>query len=252
MRKANRPTTPFDRDYHSTPYKFDKDFDESKHPRDENGRWTDGSGGPAADRATQVKEATQSLMANARTRDKEITPLLQGIVEGNGGEMLGLEHRIKTNAGRIAEKINEKMAIENMSLEQAQGSVYDSLRYTAQFNPDNYTEGVENLLGKLQEQGITPFKGKDKNYWPPPPGIYHGMNYVMQDKNGFKFELQFHTKESFAAKQDNHGLYEKFRSPGTSPSERYDLWNKMNQRWANVKVPLGVKRIGRPQSQEMA
>jgi hypothetical protein len=38
-----------------------------------------------------------------------------------------------------------------------------------------------------------------------------GLNIAMKDKNGYKFELQFHTDESFDVKMMNHDMYKKRR-----------------------------------------
>lgn len=166
--------------------------------------------------------------------------------------MEGLEYRVKQNEARIAEKIDERMRQSGLSLEEAKAAISDSLRYTAVFSNDDYTNGIVRLVADMKAKGITPVGGKDKNYWPPPPGIYHGANYVFKDPSGFKFELQFHTKESLATKSAIHGLYEEFRNPATSKGRRVELWKQMNAKWAAVPVPPGVKSVGTSQQQEQA
>jgi hypothetical protein len=249
MLKASRPSSPFDDPFRKG------NANSGNHGHSGRPGQVGGSapgGGQNAAVNPVIRAQTEHVMAQARAMDNKITPLIAMTVDTSGGQMIGLEHRIKTSADRISQKIAEKMATENLTPEQARNNIYDSLRFTASFSPDQYTAGVEKLLSNLKAQGIEAAPGKDKNYWPPPPGVYHGLNYVMTDKSGFKFELQFHTPESFAIKQQNHTVYEAFRNAGGSKEQRLQLWNEMNQRWAGVTVPPGVKRLGRSVNQEQA
>ncbi len=106
------------------------------------------------------------------------------------------------------------------TLQEIVDNISDSLRYTIIFPLETYTTSVEKVeKGLLQKN----FKKKIlKNYWEKGDG-YQGINAVfcihnktsvitsVVSPNGFKFELQFHTQQSFDVKMANHGLYEKLR-----------------------------------------
>ena len=51
----------------------------------------------------------------------------------------------------------------------------------------------------------------------------------MRTKEGYNFELQFHTKESLEAKELAHKLYEKQRLPETPEKEKESLAREMDK-----------------------
>ena len=63
--------------------------------------------------------------------------------------------------------------------------------------------------GELEAQGCK--RVRVKNFWGPGDG-YQGINSVVVTAAGFPFELQFHTPESIAMKEEEcHACYELFR-----------------------------------------
>ena len=62
-----------------------------------------------------------------------------------------------------------------------------------------------------------------KNHWRDDPE-YKGINTRWVTPEGQRFEVQFHTAESYHAKQEvTHGSYERLRSPLTQDDERHGL-----------------------------
>jgi hypothetical protein len=57
------------------------------------------------------------------------------------------------------------------------------------------------------------------------------------------FEVQFHTQESWEAKQKTHAAYEKIEAPGTPVEEVERLRAYQRQVSAEVRVPLGALEI---------
>jgi hypothetical protein len=58
-----------------------------------------------------------------------------------------------------------------------------------------------------------------------------------------RFEVQFHTRASFEAKQLTHGAYERIRNPQTSEPELDELEGFQQQVCAKVPVPSGATEI---------
>jgi hypothetical protein len=69
---------------------------------------------------------------------------------------------------------------------------------------------------------------------------YRGINATLRSPSGQTFELQFHTPESFAAKTEVHGLYEKWRAPGVPLVQREALAEEMAERFRVVPIPPGT------------
>jgi hypothetical protein len=163
-------------------------------------------------------------------------------------------------------------------------SVHDCLRYTLVFEPDRYTEAVK----ELERQLLAPDNGKPftksitfKNFWRENDGetCYQGINAQVTlntvdniaaeedrvdketpdlpdpipNSNNFVFELQLHTKESFALKEgEGHQLYEALRDPDRRSGEvlgkKYD--NKDDYKRALYRASknmlVGTKRPFKP------
>ena len=73
----------------------------------------------------------------------------------------------------------------------------------------SYTQGVRTDIERLKDQGFE--LDKLKNSWSEEQ--YKGINSQwIEPDSGQRFEVQFHTRISFEAKQLTHGAYERLRS----------------------------------------
>ena len=84
-----------------------------------------------------------------------------------------------------------------------------------------------------------------KNYWLDKNNPYNGVNTVVKAPNGQKFELQYHTPESFNVKNgEMHKLYEKHRSLTDGQSaEGAALEDKMFEISDAMEIPKGIEVI---------
>jgi hypothetical protein len=74
-----------------------------------------------------------------------------------------------------------------------------------------------------------------RNSWADPQ--YKGINTRWATPEGQRFEVQFHTRESFHAKHEvTHLAYERLRQPGASTAERRDLMEFQREvsRWIPI------------------
>ena len=87
--------------------------------------------------------------------------------------------------------------------------VPDAIRYTFQYREARYTQGVWADITRLKDQGFE--LHKLKNSWSGDQ--YKGINsqWIELD-SGQRFEVQFHTRISFEAKQLTHDAYDRIRS----------------------------------------
>jgi uncharacterized Zn-binding protein involved in type VI secretion len=204
---------------------------------------TGASAGAAADAVSAdraAREAARALHAKAQAAEPALTRTIQAASEGLGGEMIGLEHRLKT-AESLQRKIATDMAKAGRSAERAAAGVWDAVRYTASFPPDKLVEGTEAVLGRLQQQGNEVVQLK--NTWLE-QSSYKGVNVQMRSPDGQMFEVQFHTPESFWAKEEGtHHLYELMRKLDRSSEE----WARLNEEQMRItrqlQVPKGIERL---------
>jgi hypothetical protein len=93
------------------------------------------------------------------------------------------------------------------------------------------------------------FRGdmQSDNYWSlkgtKDDSGYRGINATFIAPNGQKFEVQFHTQESFKLKNENHHLYEETRNPKTS-QKRKDEINKISlEASEKLEIPKSIDKI---------
>ncbi len=118
--------------------------------------------------------------------------------------------------------------------------IADGIRYTIILDFDQYTEGL--AAGQVLLAGAGCERIETKPSWDSDQ--YKGVNSQWREPSaGVLFEVQFHTEESWDAKQKTHDAYERIQAPGTSVEEVERL--RDYQRWvsAQVRVPQGALDI---------
>jgi hypothetical protein len=191
-----------------------------------------GSGQPTAEREAdttkaigRVREVEPAISADMWTVEQE---------NRHGGWLEGFNRRLK-GEDRLEEKIAGKLAAEpRITGGQAIREVADAIRYTFCFQQENYARGYYDVRERLESRGYEMYYSK--NWWTDPE--YKGINTRWVTTGGQRFEVQFHTPESFDAKHNmTHAAYERIRDPATSDKERGELEAFQRTVSASIKVP---------------
>ena len=159
-----------------------------------------------------------------REAEKEVSEDVQAMVqknkEGYGGWLEGFENRLK-GEDRLREKIAAVLEVEpSMTAAEALREIPDAIRYTYCFQTENYARGYYDIKELFESRGYEMYYSE--NYWTNPE--YKGVNTRWVTREAQRFEIQFHTPESFHAKQNvTHAAYERIRDPATSDEERAEL-----------------------------
>lgn len=162
-----------------------------------------------------------------------------------GGKLIGLRSRLKSRE-KIAGKIGRQLRKYRPFIatdEEAAETVMDTLRYTFRSDTENHADSVRTMLEELGQRGYEyDEETQPENNWvrgTPYKGV--NMNLTVE---GFTFELQFHTPESFQAVKDSHGLYEEWRKEGAPDERKRELEAQMIERSDRVPFPPGIERVG--------
>ncbi|GAA1919171.1 hypothetical protein [Streptantibioticus ferralitis] len=183
----------------------------------------------------EANAATDHFLGRAISTEPHVTGAVQSIAHDiHHGKLNGLEFRLKGEES-LKRKIATAMFEDpRLTPERALASIKDSLRYTVEIPADNYVHGVEQAVSDLHGRGFE--NVTFKNTWES--SGYKGINSTWRDPaTGQIFEVQFHTPESFAAKMDSHGLYERERLPGVSPEELTSIRAEKQEVFGRVPVP---------------
>ncbi len=170
-----------------------------------------------------------------------ITPAMRRIEsEDPDRHLTGLEYRLK-GEDRLKEKVaGELRAFRDITPAQALSSVPDPIRFTFCYGEVSYADGVRADTERLKSHGFEQIKLK--NSWSSDQ--YRGINSQWRHpESGVRFEVQFHTRVSFEAKQLSHEAYERLRNPQTTRPEARELEAFQRQACARVPVPRGATEI---------
>jgi hypothetical protein len=139
---------------------------------------------------------------------------------------------------RFKEKLAKLIATEpDRSPSDLSKDIHDGIRYTFIFDVPHYTAGVEAARFEFGRDGYQLLGFKPS--WAG--AEYKGINSQWKDSaSGQLFEIQFHTADSWEAKQKTHDAYERIGSPETAPAERSKLRDFQRDISAQVAVPPGA------------
>ena len=119
--------------------------------------------------------------------------------------------------------------------------ISDAIRYTFCFEPASYSDGYWDVKQRLEAREYRMVYSK--NHWRDDPE-YKGINTRWVTLEGQRFEVQFHTPESYHAKQEvTHGSYERLRNPLTQDDERQELRSYQREACRWIAVPEGAASI---------
>jgi hypothetical protein len=176
----------------------------------------------------------------ADREEQRISPALRAL-EGQDPDrhLIGFEDRLK-DRDRIKEKVHDGIKFLSRSPEDAVALVSDAIRYTFQYRETHYTQGVWSDIGRLRDQG---FKlDRLRNSWSDEQ--YKGINSQwIEPDTGQRFEIQFHTRISYEAKQLTHKAYERLRTKQADAFEELVLEAFQKKVAGEVPVPPGATDI---------
>lgn len=203
-----------------TPFAQPDEPGEAFDPEDDpiigpNGSWEWKGGHLTFDQSRSGDQAVE----RCRTAEANLTPAVRGIeAELEHGQLVDETEKY---AVKSLNRFKEKLAklIERHPDEdpdQLAASIHDGVRYTLLFDTESYVEGTGEATRRLQEHGYE--LRVRKNTWGG--SEYKGINTRWFDsENNLLFEVQFHTRESWAAKQRTHDAYAKINDPRTPPTD---------------------------------
>jgi hypothetical protein len=146
------------------------------------------------------------LVADATRREPELTSTVQCLADAHGGQLEGLDHRVKT-ADSLARKLAVDSADSGKPPAELGDLMFDVNRYTMTADETRYAAIAQAAIDDLRGQGNTV---RVKNFWNDPDNPYQGVNLQVTTGDGVKYELQINTPASLAVKNGPmHVLYEK-------------------------------------------
>jgi hypothetical protein len=207
--------------------------------RDSPGSWRSDSNLPLN---PEMHSRTKDAISEVHKAESHVTEDLQHVVQesGLGGKLVGLEF-CRKGEDRLKEKVAETLRRRpDTAPEKAVQSINDAIRYTVQINRDDYADGYYDVSQRLQQSGYDMYYAE--NHWEDPQ--YKGVNTRWVTPEGQRFEVQFHTPESYHAKQEvTHEAYERVRNRLTTRAEVAELKAFQQEVSSWIPVPDGARDI---------
>lgn len=187
-----------------------------------------------------AQKQAEKLITIAKEKDIVITKDLQSIIDKTNGRLAGLEYRIKS-MDSLVRKLIDKSEAKGISVDEYASKITDILRYTNVSTTKNFTGDYYSIIDNLIKKSyniveVTNTLG-DIN------ASYRGINCLVSDKDGYVFELQFHTEESLNIKEINHKLYEEVRLKTTNKARQLELYEEMQKRSTEIPMPPDITKI---------
>ncbi|HEX6518891.1 MAG TPA: hypothetical protein VF070_02605 [Streptosporangiaceae bacterium] len=173
-----------------------------------------------------------------RQSETAITADIRKVASDNshGLWLEGLDCRLKGEA-RLREKLAELIKAEPDRVPSDMvREMPDAVRYTFCADTASYSEGFSDIRKRLEERGYEMYQCR--NFWSN--AEYKGINTRWTASDGQRFEVQFHTAESFHAKHHlTHWAYELLRLPRTAitRAERQELLGFQREVSSHLEVP---------------
>ena len=175
--------------------------------------------------------------------EPKITEDVIDVVTKTGCKMYGLAHRLKRPAS-MAGKIGSDSKEKGISFQDAANGIKDAIRYTSISDTKNFVDHYSGIKKGLEEKGYS--ETKCKNFFEKykrGEAMHKSVQCTYKNKDGYEFELQFHTPSSQLAKELKIPIYEERRRVGISEQRAHELEAIMKDLAENVEDPPNIDKI---------
>ena len=197
----------------------------------------------AADRGLARCHEAEGRDAEGNYSDRGLTPAMRR-VEAQlecGALVEDTEKFALKEPDRFKEKLADLTRDEpDKPVEQHVDEIHDGIRYTFVSDREDYVRTVNQASAILEDSGFE--LGVRKNRWGNDE--YKGMNTQWRDhESGCRFEVQFHTHESWHVKQATHGTYTWIHDTRTPTAEREYMRAYQREISSSLMLPPGWETI---------
>jgi hypothetical protein len=172
-----------------------------------------------ADEELSVRRSAEGRGSDGSYGDRGITPAMRRVEARleHGALVPDTEKFALKSPGRFKEKLAKMIERRpDSSARELAGEINDGIRYTFLLESQHYVSEIHNVCkslanGRYELTRLANLWGGDE---------YKGINSRWFDpRSAQSFEVQFHTPESWDAKQKTHDSYEKINNPATPIEE---------------------------------
>ncbi len=186
---------------------------------------------------------SNNIYKEANKRVEKISDDVITACNHTNAKMYGLENRLKTKDS-ISRKIDKKSKEDNISTIKASKDIKDAIRFTTISSDNDFVKNYQSMKSELENKGYK--ETRCKNYWDlyKQGKVKHkSVQSNFSTKDGYEFEIQFHTRSSQDAKNKKLPIYEERRKVGINPKRAIELEKQMDKLALKVKDPKDIYKI---------
>ena len=191
----------------------------------------------------EAQKTAHELLRHAKENEPQITEILKQIAMEISAKTVGLENKFKTEESLIR-KLVSKANFNLESVRKVAENTNDVLRYTFILPFETYAKNFRLTIEMLQNSGYHIPQNRIWNAWQTAGKRfdkgYRGINITVISSQNQKFEIQFHTADSYRLKNETHYLYEELRKPEISKERQVKLIEELRNAAKDIKRPDGV------------
>jgi hypothetical protein len=201
-------------------------------------KYNDGEGWKSAQALYRKTNAYNKIIQ----KEPAITADLMKISNDTGIQMVGLEYRLKTKDSFLR-KVGTKSenSLDLQRIKDTISTTDDVIRYTYQDNALSLADSYKNVAKALRDKEYEIVEVK--NHWLNKGNPYNGINCTFRSPENQKFEIQFHTPESYGVKDRMHKDYEAWRLLKASSPEAIALRRKMMEQSKGMEIPANIEEV---------
>lgn len=198
---------------------------------------------PAKPDLSSIENLADWMIEQVEKVEKRVTSDMQQVAKRVGGELEGLQFRVKSRSSLIR-KLKTKQG-QGLPINDPFAIIDDVLRYTMVFSYLEYSHDVQQAGYAFDEMGYAPViengQPKIENTWQR-GDAYSGLAYTYEDPGRrVRIELQLHTSQSLYLKEKKaHKLYEEFRLDSTPLKRKQQLWDILKDIYDHLPIPPGL------------
>ena len=188
----------------------------------------------------RIAELAHQYRAVAERKEPCITVCIKEISDMTGGRLEHLETRMKEEDS-LYRKLDKITKEKSLTPDEAVEELSDCVRYTYVTDTEHFTEHFLSFREELLKRGYVIVRVNNTIYDVTKP--YRAVNCYVQDPEGYWFEVQFHTNESYAALRKTHKMYREKREVTTTPERRAEIDSQMIEIARKTPVPENSEYI---------
>nr|WP_244622170.1 shikimate kinase [Bradyrhizobium ivorense] len=157
----------------------------------------------------EAAQRAQMEASRAQAEEKDITRTATSVAEALKGAGIEVKMPHLPKRLRSASSMTDELTGIQASSETGAQLFNNAVRHVFEFSDRDFTRAFKNAILAFEESGYS--EVSTTNWFRTRSRTFAGIKTVLATPGGYRFELEFHTADSYKAKLDNHETYKELQ-----------------------------------------